>query len=391
MSFRLVVVTNRYPADASDIASPFVHDFCAALAARGVELRVVTPHYPGIEKEQDPWVTRFRWATSNRVLGQLSLFNPISAAKVLLALGRGRHAVSKACREFTPDFVLALWALPSGWWAMHAALHHRVPYAVWCLGTDVQVWGRRPVGRSVVRRILRSARHVYADGFALADETASLADRACRFLPSMRRLKPSGPDHVGSAGDPYFLYFGRLGRAKGVDDLLAACRLLKDKGDLRVVLAGTPDPRYDIESKIRRMDVGHMCRYVGRLAPAELAGYIRHARAVVIPSHRDSIPLVLGEALQQGVPVICSDLPDLYAVLSRYQVGTVFETGNVGDLAQRLCAFKKPPAFSAAAARFLSDFSAETAAFQFLTDVVPGFSSKSVEPETSNHHGVVRA
>jgi glycosyltransferase involved in cell wall biosynthesis len=369
----VALVTNRYPVDPNDVASPFVRDFCLALQARGVDVRVITPYYPTGRPERDAWVERFRWADSERVLSQLSCYNPRDLLNIGKAVWAGHRATQAMVSTFRPDCILALWALPSGWWARTAARKLGIPYGVWCLGTDIQVWGRRPGARRLIHNILRRAAHVYADGFALASETQTLAGRACDFMPSFRQLGNGGktrPDHPQN-GERYYLFVGRLSRAKGVLDLLAAARLLGSPTDFKIVLAGFADPGLDVQREIQRHGVEDTCRFVGALLPERLFAYLRYAHAVVIPSHRDSIPLVLGEALQAGKPVLCADLPDLCVLLHRYRVGSVFQAGDAQSLANNLKSFKIPRNLTAEIARFLADFSPAAAAERFCADFFP--------------------
>jgi glycosyltransferase involved in cell wall biosynthesis len=367
VSLKLAIVSNRYPRDGDDTASPFVHHVCQALVDRGVDLKVLTPRYSG-GPDQDPWVTRFDWAESDRVFGQLSLRNPADIRKILQGLKAGRAATTAFLSDFKPDFALALWALPSGWWLMHSAGAADVPYAVWCLGSDIQLWGRRWGVRGLIRRILRGASGVFADGYALADDTAALSGRTCEFLPTMRPLAAGLVTHpdVRLPEEPYFLYYGRLCRDKGVVDLLDAVAMLPDASPVRVVLAGVAEPGFDAAGRIELRNVSRRCTLLGELTPDRLTGCVRQARAVVLPSHRDSIPLVLGESIQLGTPVLCSDLPDLCQLLARYQLGSVFKGGSPEALCRALQCYKPPPRFSSEAARFLADFSPARSADQIL-------------------------
>lgn len=369
--FRLALVTNRYPRNADDLASPFVHHFCEALVQNGVKVAVLAPEYPGPGGEADPWVRRFHWTDSDRVFGELSLYRPGDLVRLGRGIVKGSNATRNFLEETKPDFALALWALPSGYWLWRHARSLGIPYAVWCLGSDIQVWGRRPGVRSLVSRILVEAAGVYADGFALAEETAELSGRACRFLPSLRPLR-----RAATATDPqepvqpYMLYYGRMSHDKGTDTLLDAARLLPGAFPSRMVLCGPCAPGFDAAREIEARGVQARCTYLPPQPPALLAELVRGAHAVVIPSRRDSIPLVLGEAIQLGTPVICSDLPDLCAVLSRYQVGRVFAAGDATALARALTDFRPPAHFSTQAARFLADFSPGQAARTFIHDVL---------------------
>ncbi len=367
---RLAIITNRYPRDPQDLASPFVHHFCDALSACGVQLAVLAPEVPGQGSECDPWVRRFHWTRDARVFGDLSLYNPADWIRLGRGLLRGREATRRFLEETRPDFALALWALPSGHWLSQFARANPLPYAVWCLGSDVQVWGRRPVGKGLVTRVLSEAACVYADGYALAEEAAMLSGRPCRFLPTFRPLR-----RAATAFDPqepvrpYILYFGRMSRDKGVDTLLDAAKRLPPAFPSRIVLCGPPAPGFDPHAEIASRSLGDRCTYLPPQPPALLAELVRGAATVVIPTRRDSIPLVLGEAIQMGTPVLCSDLPDLCAVLSRYHVGGVFPTGDPAALARAILEFRPPAHFTTEAARFLSDVSPQNAARIFLADV----------------------
>ena len=368
---RLLVITNRYPMDDSDDASPFVRDFCVALRAEGCDLRVLTPHYPHKGPVRDPWLSRFAWVRSDRVLGQLSLFNPADLYKAAVAVVAGKKAALALARQFSPDFTLALWALPSGYWALQVALRLGVPYGVWCLGSDIQVWGRRPILKGFVRRVLRHAKLRYADGFALAAETALLGPGTCAFLPTMRRLPESRDQEMPhpEAGRRYFLFLGRLSPEKGVLDLLDAAARLDAATEFGIVFAGIPDGRVNVEGEIAQRRLERICHYAGHLEGRELLSWLCHAEAVVLPSHRDSIPLVLGEAVQVGTPVLCSDLPDFTAVLARYRVGATFPARRPDLLARALVHYLPPDNYAAERIRFLADFSPEGAARRVLADV----------------------
>ena len=367
---KLAVITNRYPQDEADVASPFVHHFCRALVAHHVQLSVLAPAYPTDRAERDPWVRRFHWTRSDRVFGQLSPVWPPDLFRIVWGWSLGLRATRRFLAEVRPDFALALWALPSGAWLARYARQLGLPYAVWCLGSDIQLWGRRPFVRSLVADVLGEAALVYADGYALAEETAELAGRACRFLPSLRPLR-----RAASAVDaqepirPYMLYYGRLSRDKGVDVLLDAAAQLLPAWNTGLVLCGPADASLDVPEQVASRGLESRCTVLPTQRPELLAELIRGARAVVIPSRRDSIPLVLGESVQLGTPVLCSDLPDLCAVLSRYHVGDVFSAGQPAALAAAMQSFRTPLHFAGEAARLLASFSPETAANTFLADI----------------------
>jgi len=164
--------------------------------------------------------------------------------------------------------------------------------------------------------------------------------------------------------------------------------MLPDNSPVRVVLAGVADPGFDTAGLIEARGVGPLCTLLGELTPESLTGCVRQARAVVLPSHRDSIPLVLGESIQLGTPVLCSDLPDLCDLLTRYQLGSVFTSGNPEALCRALQSYKPPTRFGSEAARFISDFSPARSADQILATVAKALGRPTEQTMITHGKGV---
>jgi glycosyltransferase involved in cell wall biosynthesis len=95
---------------------------------------------------------------------------------------------------------------------------------------------------------------------------------------------------------PVVLYVGQITEAKAVDELLAMWSAYRDaKGQGTLVLAG------NVLMKVpRRSDVV----VLGRIGDAEKWAALAAADALVLPSHLESLGIVLLEAWQAGTPVI---------------------------------------------------------------------------------------
>jgi glycosyltransferase involved in cell wall biosynthesis len=112
-----------------------------------------------------------------------------------------------------------------------------------------------------------------------------------------------------------FLYLGRLEPHKGIDDLLAAFRLMRaDRGDVFLIIAGSGSLAEKIvEAATKESSIF----YLGRLSDNEVWEAYALADIVVLPSHFEPWGLVVNEALAAGRPVIVTDragcVPDLVA------------------------------------------------------------------------------
>jgi glycosyltransferase involved in cell wall biosynthesis len=338
---RICLITNRYPAYADDVASPFVRDFHLDLKRRGMEVSVFTPYY---ETAGDDWpeeVTRFRWAGGKKVVGALNPFNPRELLHILSFLKQGKRQLFEHLEKTRPDACLALWALPSGWFALQAKRRLGIPYSVWCLGSDIYVWARKPILKGLTRKVLQEADHLFADGFDLSQKVGELSGRNCAFLPSVRRLSSDKEQkQVMDSSKFNFLYLGRWDRKKGLNDLIRAFARMAgriDSADLHVVGWGEFEDR--MRRLIAELKLTNRVRIVGRVPTHLLAHHIRQADCLVIPSKSDSIPLVFSEALQMGTPLIVSDVGDMGKLVREFQLGKVFPAGDVEKLAEAMTEF----------------------------------------------------
>lgn len=323
---RLLLVTTSYPehAEGESAAGVFVRDFAFALTDNGVTLDVVAPGKTGGQRiEAGISVTRF--PVPRLPLSLLSLTRPGDWRAIAATLTRGARAVAEICQRQRPDHILALWALPSGDWAMRSGKRFGIPYSTWALGSDVWGLGRIPGLRQYLGYVMRNAARRFADGFQLSQDVESISGEPCRFLASSRNFGAAGVRAINTH-PPYRLAFlGRWHLNKGVDLLLDALELLRSDDWSRIdavrIFGGGP-----LEGQVHG-SVAEL-RSAGR--PVEVGGYrdLEEARAlfdwadyVLIPSRIESIPVVFSDAMQACRPLVCTPVGDLPQLMAKYRVG----------------------------------------------------------------------
>lgn len=340
---RICLITNRYPAYADDVASPFVRDFHLGLKKREVEASVFTPYYETAGSDWLKGITRFRWAGGRKVVGALNPFNFRELLHILSFLKQGKRQLLEHLEKTRPDACLALWALPSGWFALQGKRRLGIPYSVWCLGSDIYVWAQRPILKGLTRKVLLEADYLFADGFDLCQKVRELSGRDCAFLPSVRKLQSRRRQERTMDSSKFnFLYVGRWDARKGMDDLIRAFSQVAGRvnsANLHVVGWGELEDR--MRSLIAELKLTDHVRIAGLVPTHLLVNYIQQADCLVIPSKSDSIPLVFTEALQMGTPLIVSDVGDMGKLVREFQLGKVFPPGDVEKLAQAMTEFAR--------------------------------------------------
>jgi colanic acid/amylovoran biosynthesis glycosyltransferase len=104
---------------------------------------------------------------------------------------------------------------------------------------------------------------------------------------------------------PRFCSVGRLSEQKGQLLLVQAAAMLKREGrSFELVLVGDGPMRAEIETLIAREKLSEAVTITGWASGAEVRAQIEAARAFVLPSFAEGLPVVLMEALGRGRPVI---------------------------------------------------------------------------------------
>jgi len=340
---KICLITNRYPAHPDDVASPFVRDFHLELEKKGVEVFVFTPYYETEKISPNENVIRFKWAGGKKVVGALNLFNPKEAFQLFSFLKNGKQQLLEQLEKIKPDSCLALWALPSGWFAYLAKKRLGIPYSVWCLGSDIYVWAKRPFLRGIIKKVLKEADFLFADGFDLKEKVEELSGKKCLFLPSMRKLPKTIDQTIGlDKSKTNFLYLGRWEKKKGLDELIKAFALVrKEKAQINLHILGWGNYEREMRKLIGQLELKEDIKIVGKVSTSLVSAYLKESDCLVIPSKGDSIPLVFSEALQMRTPLIVTDVGDMGHLVKKFDLGKVVPCEDVQKLACAMTEFIK--------------------------------------------------
>ncbi len=111
------------------------------------------------------------------------------------------------------------------------------------------------------------------------------------------------PQSASAAGA--LVCVGRICEQKGQLLLLEALRIVLDRGlDARLVMAGDGPMRKQIEERAAGLGVADRLRITGWIDGAQVRSEILGARALVLPSFAEGLPVVIMEAMALGRPVI---------------------------------------------------------------------------------------
>lgn len=138
---------------------------------------------------------------------------------------------------------------------------------------------------------------------------------------------------------------GRLCEQKGQLLLIdAAQRLVTEKLTFQLVLAGDGDMRKELEARIQSGMLHDHVRITGWIGEAQVKEEILAARALVLPSFGEGLPVVLMEAMALHRPVISTYIAGIPELVRDGEHGWLVPAGDVEALAEamRACVASSP-------------------------------------------------
>lgn len=141
--------------------------------------------------------------------------------------------------------------------------------------------------------------------------------------------------HQPAPAEPRLVCVGRLCEQKGQLLLIEAVALLKSRGvPLQLVLAGDGQMRPEIEAAIVRLGIETQVRITGWISNAEIREELLAARALVLPSFAEGLPVVIMEAMALRRPVLSTYVAGIPELVLPGECGWLFPAGDVERLAE---------------------------------------------------------
>ena len=136
---------------------------------------------------------------------------------------------------------------------------------------------------------------------------------------------------------PRLVCVGRLGEHKAQLVLIDAVRQLRDAGvNCQVVLAGDGPMRPNVEGAIARAGLGDRISITGWVPADRIQAEMIAARALVLPSFSENMPVVIMEAMALSRPVISTYIAGIPELVQPGKTGWLVPSGDAEALAGAL-------------------------------------------------------
>lgn len=136
---------------------------------------------------------------------------------------------------------------------------------------------------------------------------------------------------------PRLICVGRLCEQKGQLLLLDAAATLAREGlDFELVFAGDGDMRAQVEARIAACGLNDKVRITGWISGAQVREDLLAARALVLPSFAEGLPIVVMEAMALRRPVLTTYIGGIPELVIDGEHGWLFPAGSARELAHAM-------------------------------------------------------
>jgi glycosyltransferase involved in cell wall biosynthesis len=248
----------------------------------------------------------------------------------------------KMLKDINPDIVHAQ-MLGMGIPALAAKKLFGKPYVIWGRGSDVYLAKKHE--RFVLRPAVKNADAVIALTGQMKEKIGEYYKKDAFVIPNGITLD----EYVGLSkgnlraelqmgrSDKVIIYIGRLSPVKGVEYLIRAMRLVKDKApDTKLILIGDGSEREKIQSIIKQLNLEQLIIHLPQVPNKNIPKYAVASDVLVLPSLSEGFPMTILEAMASGLPVVSTRVSGLPEIVKEGINGFLVEPGNPEQLAEKI-------------------------------------------------------
>lgn len=129
-----------------------------------------------------------------------------------------------------------------------------------------------------------------------------------------------------------FLMLGRLGRGKGVYDIIEAAKYVKDYyPDLKIYMAGDGDIE-QVKKAVEYADLESQIEILGWIDFDKKMEVMKKVSTILLPSYNEGLPMTILEGMAAGKVIISTNVGGIPEVVTSSENGILIEPGNIKEL-----------------------------------------------------------
>ncbi len=353
---RVLYIVTAYKRDEKDIITPWMTETILQLKERGVDVEVFAPSYKGLGDQIVDGVTirRFRYflsrwenLTHEQTAPDRLESNLSSRLLVPFYLIGGIIGMIRLMKVERYDFLQAHWPLPSFLFAYIGKLLAGTRVISSFYGVEVRwIKNNLPFLKFFLKWVINKSDVVTAITPSTAAEIRSIQDTDIEVIPYSLGLKDGAASGAAAAIDSHsdgiVLFVGRLVERKGVDYLLRAIQLVRQKHDVRTIIVGEGSEKEKLMRLAVELGIESSVTFAGYIDEDQLARYYQECSMLALPAVYDQKGdtegqgVVIIEAWSFKKPVVASGIGGIGDVVTDGETGILVREKDIGDLSRAI-------------------------------------------------------
>jgi D-inositol-3-phosphate glycosyltransferase len=149
--------------------------------------------------------------------------------------------------------------------------------------------------------------------------------------------KTASREKLGLKDEKVILFIGRIDPLKGIGQLIKSMKLLKDRGNIKLIIvggdAGSREEIEKLQKLSRELGVRDRITFEGTVKQDILPYFYSAADVCAVPSYYESFGLVPLESLACGTPVVATDVGDLKHIIRQGETGYIIPDNSPEKIA----------------------------------------------------------
>jgi glycosyltransferase involved in cell wall biosynthesis len=319
------------------------------LVKNGHQVDVLTSRFKGLKKrEQINGATIYRIPVFRQRLDYCTVKEMASFAIAAIP-----YALMLAARK-RYDVTHVFFGIPCGHIGWLLKRVFGIPYLISLRGGDVP--GFKPHGyEKHYTRVKPLVKYLWDDCDALVAVSQGLRDQTLNIHQDLNKqitVIPNGVDldefkPVSSpSGNPFtILVVSRLIRRKGIEYLLDAVRLLRERSTqpVQLLIAGDGLFREGLKRRVKENNLENIVTFLGSIPHEKLPAIYQQADLFCLPSLAEGMANVILEALASGLPIIATKTSGSLELVHPEVNGLLVQKADPADLMEKILILLNDP------------------------------------------------
>lgn len=181
----------------------------------------------------------------------------------------------------------------------------------------------------------RKAKNIIVCSEVMKEQVHKLTDAQVYVVPNGVNCKGIGNINTNiKIKHPSIIYIGLLEKIKGVDVLIKATAIIKEKLPyIHVYIAGEGSQEDSLKQLVADLRLNDIIDFLGYLHDKDKYSYLKSADLCIVPSRYESFGIIILEAMACGIPIIASGVGNIPYLLKTQKNGLVVHPDDPKTLA----------------------------------------------------------